>query len=75
MPATGVPVRTGNEGCDCAGTRPWERWRAFSKEVNRKKFALYEKVMSFSPFGPSYTRSSTIGGGSTGRRSAEAGQC
>lgn len=48
--------------------------RAFSKVANRKKFALYEKVMSFCLFSPSKMRSSTIGGGSTGRRSAEAGR-
>ena len=73
IPATGDPVRTGKVG-GCTGTRPFAIGRAFSSVVNRKKLALWENVISVlaSP-SPSKTFSSQTGGGSTGRRSAEAG--
>ena len=72
MPATGDPVRTGKVGA-AAGIRPLAMGRAFSSVVKRKKLALWEKVMSvFAPPSPSKIFNSTTGGGSTGRRSAEA---
>lgn len=70
MPATGVPVRMG-ELFWVVGMRPCALCRAFSSVAKQKKLALWVYVMS-RPSSPSLTRSSTIGGGSTGRRSDEA---
>ena len=72
IPATGEPVKTGWVG-GATGNLPLAIGRAFSNVVKRKKLALWEKVMSvLSSRSPSNILSSTTGGGSTGRRSAEA---
>lgn len=72
IPATGDPVRTGTVG-GATGILPLAIGRAFSRVVKRKKLALWEKVTSvLLSRSPSKILSSTTGGGSTGRRSAEA---